>query len=114
MVWLDIALGAIVSLAFILAGVLYLWSKEEVDNLFSRLRVNKFISWITAVIAGVILAFAVTTSWKDMFSLCLFFFILVLGSIAFARTDKKFVIKYSIISAVLFFISFAAIYALRI
>lgn len=113
MVWyLDITLGAVVAFAFILAGILYSWSKEEVDNLFSSLRLNKVFLWIAAVFSGVILAIALRTSWREIFSLILFSLILVLGSISFAGTGKKMAMKYSAISATLFFIFFMLAHSL--
>ena len=117
MAWhLDILLGFVISLSFLFGGVLYIWSGNELDNLFEKLKKTEHVKilLVSAVLLGIIFAIILKTNWKDLTSLILFILILTMSSISFVGEDKKTTIKYSSASMLLFFVSFLLVYLLRI
>lgn len=118
MAWyLDIILGFAVSTAFFLGGILYTWSRDEVDNLFKGLEKYKHkekILVISAILSGILFAVLFGTAWKEIASLLMFILMLTLGSISLAGNTKIVALEYSAASMLLFFVGFLATYLLRI
>lgn len=118
MVWyFDIILGVMISLAFLFGGILYIWSREEIDVLFGKIKTfkaAKTVLLVSALLLGIIFSLVLKTSWKEIASLLLFIFILVSSSIVYVGDDKGTVVKYAAASMALFFISFLVTYVIKI
>jgi len=114
MVWLDILLGASVSLGFLLGGLLYWWSREELDVLFKPSKITKSVLLFSALLLGIIFPFILAVAWKEIASLILFVLILTLSSILYVGDDKKTVVKYATTSAILFFVFLVIVYIFTI
>lgn len=110
MVWLDILLGVSISLGFLLGGLLYWWSHEELDVLFKSSKIAKSILLFSALLLGIVFPLILTFAWKEIASLILFILILTLSSILYVGDNKKAVVKYAIISTILFFVFFIIVY----
>ncbi len=106
----DILLGVAVSLSFVLGGLLYILTKEEVD----ALRIISFerLIYMLAIPLGIFLAIAIQTSLKIFAALTIFLICLASESLAYRNKDRKYVAKQSIKHTVIFLIMFIMFYSL--
>jgi len=102
---LEILVGVIVSLAYLVGAFLYFVTKEEFEKCASKLAVFRKLKYLS-ILYGVILALSFRFNYAEIVSLILFAWVMVQSSLAVVNVKKKLALKNSVMQGAVLFIVF--------